>query len=81
MDIVSHNARAFPSPHGQMVLLSVLVKRYDGYRAYQGIVIDNSIDDPDYILVRDWVAYNGNKMSYEDASKNFYGLSEDKYSH
>jgi hypothetical protein len=80
--ILNYNAERFPcpfSPTGGMILLSILKKSIDGYRVYSAIVDDISRIDPGYGQYLEWVAAHGNKRSYRDASKLFYGFSEDEY--
>lgn len=78
-DYVNYRAQAYPSPLGQMVVLSILTTAPDGFRVYQGIVPDTSIEDPEYFIARQWVMQHGNKASFDAAQKNFPSLSAKEY--
>lgn len=82
--IVEYDAKCYPalaSNGGGMILLTVLVKRIEGtYKAYAGIVPDNSRADPQYETVLGWVAQNGAKVPYEQA-KVIFGLDGKRYAH
>lgn len=71
--ILHYNARAYPSPtgNGLAILLAVVVRRVEGIIVYAAIVPDNSVVDPDYSQVKDWVARNGNKLSFQEAQSHF----------
>lgn len=80
--IININARRYPSfrtGHEGLILLAVLCEAVDGYRVYEGIVPDNSHNDPDYKLVRDFVQSNGVKCTYERAKQHFPGLESERY--
>lgn len=80
MNILNYNARRIPSPHGEFVLLAVLVQNDWGrYIVYEGIVADNSIEDPYYEEVTEWVARYGRKLSHDSAIGHFPNLSPNNY--
>ena len=83
MKIINYNPRAYPSPtaiNGQMILLGVLTEDENGYlKVYEGIVQDNSLVDPGYVQVTDWVARNGNPASLETAKSHFPFLDKNIY--
>lgn len=81
-EIVNINARRYPSfgtGHDGLILLAVLCQGVDGYRVYEGIVPDNSHNDPEYDSVKEFVKGNGVKCTYERARSHFPGLEADKY--
>ncbi len=81
MEHIEHySALRYPCPVGEYVNLAVLVKRPTGYRAYQVIVPDVSMDDPTYSQYQEWAYRHGNKLPLKDAQKFFpIGLSEKNY--
>jgi hypothetical protein len=81
MEKIEHfSALRYPCPVGEFVTLAVLVARPTGYRAYQVIVPDVSVDDPTYSRYQEWAYRNGNRLSLKDAQKFFpHGLSDVNY--
>jgi hypothetical protein len=80
--IVEINAKSYPAMElggAGLILLTVLVKRIEGtFKAYAGIVPDNSRADPHYEDCRGWVAQNGAKVPYEHA-KFIFDLDKKRY--
>jgi hypothetical protein len=67
--ILSIDRRYYPSAHGTVSVLTVLVAGDIGdYAAYSGIS-----DEPQ------WVARLGDKLSFKEACCHFSGLEESKY--
>jgi hypothetical protein len=80
-EIVHVHARAYPTVGvipDRLVVLTVLIKSIDGWRAYEGIVHDNSRNDPEYKLVRDGVRSHGNKLRAKEAAA-LFGIDEKEY--
>jgi hypothetical protein len=69
--IVGIDAKRYPvppDPVNGMVLLTILVARVEGsYKAYAAIVPDNSINDPRYSDVTEFVIHHGNPISEKQA--------------
>lgn len=75
-EIVGKSIKAYPcpgldgEPGKQMVVLTLLLKRVEGtMKAYAAIVPDNSIADPDYRGVLEFVKRFGSPLRYEDAKR------------
>ena len=80
--IINTNARRYPSfgtGHQGLILLAVLCEAVDGYRVYEGIVPDNSLDDPEYNATKHLVQGNGVKCTYDRAKQHFPGLESERY--
>jgi len=81
--ILNVSARSHPAlPDLPMcVVLGVLVQHpmEHGYRVYVAIVPDNSLNDPRYELVRDWVVAHGRHASLAEARLFYPNLEEDRY--
>ena len=81
--IIDYNARAYPSPkedgsQGIAILLTVLVKRVDGVKAYAGIVPDTSREDKFYDRVKPWIAQHGNALRLEEA-RDYFVIRDGEY--
>lgn len=72
--IIDYNASSYPMlGNDSVILLTVLTKRIEGtYKAYAGIVRDNSLNDPNYTTGLEWVKAHGNPVHEEIAKILFF---------
>lgn len=80
-EIIDLDAQAIPSPLGPMVMLRVLTKAIDGFRVYRAVIPDNSIVDPYYTEIREWVKAHGQKLRVDEAATIWPMITPENYAH